>query len=238
MILAGRRFQPAWWSILLTLLGMALFIGLGSWQLHRAEYKQAIQDRFEKQLAEPYQTVSSVADLRDIQYRKLRLFGRYDNVRNLLLDNRLHRGRLGYQVLTPLMLRDSDAVLLVNRGWTPWGETRQQTAPIVQADSDGGVVGIAFYPSEPALELGEFELTGEWPLLIQNIDIEALQPGFDGRLLPWILWLAPETDDAYLRDWQPLWMRPEKSRAYAVQWFAFAVLALVLFIILNLRKVE
>ena len=238
MMIPGRRFEPPLWSILLTLLGTTLFACLGIWQLQRAELKQSIQDRFEERLAEPYQDLLSITDPEDIQYRKLRLQGSYDTVRHLLLDNRLHRGRAGYQVLTPLRLRDSDAVVLVNRGWTPWGETRQHTAPVVQPDSNGGVIGIAFVPSEPALEMGQLEITGEWPLLIQNVDIDALQPAFDGRLLPWILWLAPEADDAYLRDWQPVWMRPEKSRAYAVQWFAFAVLALLFFMILNWRKVE
>jgi len=52
------------------------------------------------------------------------------------------------------------------------------------------------------------------------------------------LWLAPEREGHYVRDWNPVWMRPEKSRAYATQWFAFALLSLVFFVILNLRKIE
>ena len=86
--------------------------------------------------------------------------------------------------------------------------------------------------------MGGVHLSGRWPQLLPYIDIEALQGAFDGRLQPWILWLAPEQPGAYVRDWQPVWMRPEKSRAYALQWFAFALLALVFFIILNLRKIE
>ena len=57
-------------------------------------------------------------------------------------------------------------------------------------------------------------------------------------MLPVVLWLAPEQQGNYVRDWNPVWMRPEKSRAYATQWFAFAVVALVFFVILNLRKIE
>jgi cytochrome oxidase assembly protein ShyY1 len=41
-----------------------------------------------------------------------------------------------------------------------------------------------------------------------------------------------------VRVWNPVWMRPEKSRAYATQWFTFALLAMVFFVILNLRKIE
>jgi cytochrome oxidase assembly protein ShyY1 len=53
-----------------------------------------------------------------------------------------------------------------------------------------------------------------------------------------VLWMAPESRGNYLRDWHPVWLPPERSRAYAVQWFSFAGIALLLFILLNLRKIE
>lgn len=238
MIIGKRRFEPAWWAVALTCCGMGLFIALGLWQLQRAVLKESMESKFEQRLAEPYRALASLDDGEDIEYRKLLLQGRYDNRRNLMVDNQLHRGRAGYYILTPLQLRDSDQVVLVNRGWTPWGESRDLPAPIVQPVALNGVAGIAYFPSEPALQMGGVTLSGEWPQLIPYIDIEALQAPFDGRLQPWVLWLAPEQQGAYLRDWKPVWMRPEKSRAYATQWFAFALLALVFFIILNLRKIE
>lgn len=238
MILGRRQFRPAWWAVMLTTLGMALFIALGVWQLQRAHLKEEIESRFQQRLAEPYQSLASVDEQRDVQYRKLRLQGRYDNTRNLLLDNQLYRGRAGYQVLTPLQIADSDRIVLVNRGWVGWGESRDHFAPIPDPVTAGGVAGIAFIPSEPALRMSELRLSGSWPQLIPYIDIDALQPAFDGNLMPYILWLAPEAQGAYVRDWKPVWMRPEKSRAYALQWFAFALLALAFFILLNLRKSE
>ncbi len=129
-------------------------------------------------------------------------------------------------------------VFLVNRGWTAWGESRDELTPIADPVSTGGVAGIAYFPSEPALQLGDVEPSASWLLLVTHIDIESLQARFEGRLLPLVLWLAPEQQGAYVRDWNPVWMRPEKSRAYATQWFAFAVVALVFFVILNLRKIE
>jgi len=238
MLIAGRRFLPTWWSVMLTAAGLSLFVALGMWQLERAAYKEAIELKFEQRLTQPYQAFSSVDDLADIEYRKLVLQGRYDNARNLLVDNQLHRGRAGYYVVTPLQLNDSDYLILVNRGWVAWGESRDELAPIPDPVSAGGVAGIAYFPSEPALQMGDVEASASWPLLVTHIDIESLQARFQGRLLPLVLWLAPEQEGAYVRDWNPVWMRPEKSRAYATQWFAFAVVALVFFVILNLRKVE
>jgi surfeit locus 1 family protein len=221
---------------------MALFIALGLWQLERANLKDEIEGRFQQRLAEPYQRLPAVDD-QDIEYRKIRLEGRYDNMHNLLVDNQLHLGRAGYYVLTPFLLKDSDRVLLVNRGWSAWGDSRDDLPPIATPDSAGGIAGIAYFPSEPALQLGdEIVLDGWTPAapyqLIPHIDINQLQPSFDGRLLPWVLWLAAEQPGYYVRDWKPVWMRPEKSRAYATQWFAFALVALVLFVIMNLRKIE
>ncbi len=238
MRVAGRRFKPALWSLALTLAGMSLFIALGFWQLQRAALKEDIENRFEQRLAEPYRALQSFDDAADLEYRKLLLQGSYDTGRSLLLDNQLHRGRAGYHVLTPLRLRDSDDVVLINRGWAPWGESRAVTAAPAEPVNVDGVAGIAYFPSEPALELGDAAADGDWPRLIPYVDIEALQPLYEGRLLPWVLWLAPEHPGEYVRDWNPVWMRPEKSRAYATQWFAFALLALVLFVILNLRKSE
>ena len=222
----------------MTVVGICVFVALGVWQLQRAQFKEEIESRFQQRLAEPYQTVLSLDDLEDVEYRKLQLRGLYDNAHNLLVDNQLHRGRAGYYVLTPLRLRDSDGIVLVNRGWVAWGESRDHPALIPDPVSADGVAGTAYFPSEPALQMGGLQLSEQWPQLIPYIDIDALQPAFAGKLQPWVLWLAPEAQGLYVRNWKPVWMRPEKSRAYAAQWFAFAVLALVFFIILNLRKIE
>jgi surfeit locus 1 family protein len=238
MIVGKRHFKPAWWSLALTLCGMAVFIVLGLWQLDRAELKEGIEARFQQRLGEDYRSWSATQDDEDIEYRRLLLQGRYDNEHSLLVDNQLHRGRAGYYILTPLQLRDSDRVVLVNRGWAAWGESRDHPAPIAAPSNADGVAGIAYFPGEPALAMGGLQLSEGWPQLIPYIDIDALQVAYDNRLLPWVLWLAPEQPGAYVRDWKPVWMRPEKSRAYATQWFAFAALALIFFIILNLRKVE
>jgi len=237
MIIGRRRFEPAWWSIALTVAGMSLFIALGMWQLQRAALKDSIETRFEQRLSEPFRSLASVEDP-EIEYRKLLLTGQYDTAHSLLVDNQLHRGRAGYYIVTPLRLRDSDYIVLVNRGWAPWGESRAQPVSIAEPVHADGVRGIAFFPSEPALAMGATGAEGDWPRLVSYLDIDALRAQFDGQLAPWVLWLAPEQPGHYVRDWNPVWMRPEKSRAYATQWFAFAFVALVFFVILNLRKIE
>lgn len=232
------RFRPARWSIALTAFGVTLFVVLGIWQLQRAAFKDAVQTRFENRLAQDYQPLRAAGDLDDIQYRKLRLEGRFERRHHFLLDNQVYRGEAGYQVITPLHLADSDHIILVNRGWAPWGETRGVLPEPEPPADTGTVLGIAFVPSAPALALGEVRVGDSWPQLIPYIDIDALREQYSPRLLPMILWMAPEQPGAYVREWDPVWLPPEKSRAYALQWFIFAGAALLLFVVLNLRKSE
>ncbi len=236
MNLGNRRFRPAGWSILVTACGVALFVSLGMWQLERAAFKDAVQAKFEQRLAEDYAPLGGEPGLDDVQYRKLRLRGEYETRHHFLLDNITFDGKAGYQVLTPLYLADSDHIILVNRGWAAWNGAREPLPLPSPPAVAGEVIGIAFVPSEPALALGEFPAGGSWPRLIPYVDIEALRQQYSSKLLPMILWMAPEHPGDYVRAWDPIWLPPEKSRAYAVQWFAFAAIATLLFFVLNLRK--
>ncbi|HEY5739471.1 MAG TPA: SURF1 family protein [Gammaproteobacteria bacterium] len=238
MIIGKRVFVPTAWSIVLTAAGVALFVSLGLWQLERADYKTGLERKFERRLAQDYRPLDSDEDFSDIQYRKLRLKGRYDLDHQFLLDNQVHEGRAGYHVLTPFRLADSDFLLLVDRGWAAWGERRSPLPPIRPPLQAGTTSGIAFVPGEPALKLGEPMPGGDWPRLITYIDIDELRQYFADDLLPMVLWMSPETPGVYLRDWDPVWLPPEKSRAYALQWFSFAAISLLLFVLLNLRKIE
>lgn len=238
MTVFGRRFRPTLLSLLLTVTAVSIFALLGNWQLERAAYKQALEDRFENRLQQDFQRFDADQPLDDLQYRRLVFNGTYDVERQFLLDNQTYRGRAGYQVLTPLYLRDSDAVLLVNRGWTAWGESRANIPAPQPPVQPGEAAGIVFYPGDPALRLGTYMQGDDWPRLVPYVDMDELQPHVSGRLLPFVLWLSPERPGAYLRAWNPVWLPPEKSRAYALQWFAFAAIAVVLFVILNLRKEE
>lgn len=238
MIIAGRQFRPALWSVLLTLIGLCLFVMLGLWQLDRAAYKAAIVNKYKMRLQQPRQIFSAGDDLADIEFRQLLVSGEYDLDHSFYLDNQLHRGAAGYRVLTPFKLAGSEDIILVDRGWVAGGASRQKLPPARPAKVGNPVVGVASLPSSDGFRLGELSLSGQWPLVIPFIDIEALQAQFSPRLLPLVLRLAPDQPGHYIRAWKPVWADPEKSRAYALQWFSFAAIAVLLFVILNLRKVK
>lgn len=243
MILFNRRFTPSWLMTIITVIGLCLFVSLGLWQLDRAAFKNGIKLRFEARLDADYRQFalresSSGLDLSDMDFRKLIFHGRYDLTRTLLIDNKIHRGQAGYHVLTPLELSRGDKIVLVNRGWVTLGKTRARL-PLIKAPAvDGSIRGIVSIPDTGGFRMGEVRLKNEWPQVIPFVDIDAMQAQFQNQLLPFILWLDPEQAGHYARQWNPVWADPEKSRAYAWQWFAFAAISLVLFIGLNLRRVD
>ncbi len=237
MTICGRQFKPAAWSIALTLVGVAVFCSLGAWQLQRADYKRGIMELFQQRLAEQHQTISieSLAEETQ-QYRRVELSGRFDVSRQLLLDNRLHQGKAGYHVLTPWLPDNSDRAVLVNRGWVPLGASRAKLPELKLPLVDSVITGIVSIPDTSGFTLGEVALGNEWPQVIPFLDMEALQAQFPGQLVPVVIWMDPEVAGHYVREWNPVWADPEKSRAYAVQWFSFAAIALLLFVVLNLGK--
>lgn len=239
----NRRFTPSWWAIILAFAGISLFVSLGLWQLDRAAFKEAIKIKFETHLDAEYRQFDareslSELDLTEIEFQKLIMRGQYDLSRTILIDNQLHRGQAGYHVLSPFTLNGVDKIVLVNRGWLALGESREQLPVIKVPPVDGLIRGIVSIPNTGGFRMGEISLNDKWPQVIPFIDIEAMQSQFQNRLLPLIIWLDSEQTGHYQRLWNPVWANPDKSRAYAWQWFAFALVTLVLFVGLNLRRVS
>jgi surfeit locus 1 family protein len=115
----------------LTVVLCLLFLTLGRWQWGRAEQKRELWAQFERGTGEVVSLgTRSITELP--RYARVRVEGRWEPRRQFLLDNRTHDGRAGYEVLTPLWL-DDGRVVLVNRGWVPFGGYRDRL-PDVSAD--------------------------------------------------------------------------------------------------------
>ena len=243
MIIFNRRFAPSWLMTALTVTGLVLFVSLGLWQLEREEYKDAIEMKFESRLEAGFRRFDGWESVSEsgwagMEFQKVIMRGRYDLGRSLLIDNQLHKGQAGYHVLTPFELTGGNKIVLVNRGWVALGHSRDELPQIEKPIVDELIRGIVNIPTTNGFRMGEVSLSDKWPQVVPFIDIEAMQETFNDRLLPIMIWLDPEQAGHYRRNWDPVWADPEKSRAYAWQWFSFAVIAVILFIVLNFKKCE
>lgn len=236
----GRRvFAPPAWGLLLTALALAAFVSLGTWQLGRAREKQALTDSF---MAGSRDVVDATGrGLGDLpRYQQVRLRGSYDVGRQVLLDNMpSSAGRPGYRVLTPLERSDGLGWLLIDRGWVPLGATRAELPEVDVVAGEREVSGILDGLPVPGLRVGPAAApdAADWPrvmLFPTETDVEsALGVDVESR----IVLLDPSYPDGFERTWRPsLGFGPERHLGYAIQWFAFAIVAVVILIALNLRR--
>ncbi|HVN46194.1 MAG TPA: SURF1 family protein [Steroidobacteraceae bacterium] len=230
-----RVFAPTIAFTLLAVLLVAVFVRLGMWQWHRGEQRAAAAVRFARgtdRLAEL--GASDGADLP--LYQRVSARGELDGAHQFLLDNRSFQGQPGYEVLTPLT-RTGAATLIVDRGWVPFTGSRSRLPDISVAPS--GPVRLtgrlAALPS-PGLALGRAPPSGDaWPKLTSFPNMAQLASALGVSVAPRILLLDPDSPFGYARAWQPPGLPPLRHYAYAVQWWSFAVLTLVLWVVMSRR---
>jgi surfeit locus 1 family protein len=112
-----RRFAPGLWPTAATLLGLAVLLGLGTWQLDRLAWKRDLIALREAQLAAPAEPLpGSAADWRSWDFRPVVVHGEFRHDLEQLFGVAAIDGRLGHHVLTPLV-REGGAAVLVDRGW-------------------------------------------------------------------------------------------------------------------------
>lgn len=204
-----------------------VLIGLGLWQLNRAEAKRiliAIQQQGENSLGV---TLSGpvAGDWQAILYKNAEAKGRYDVKHQFLLDNQVYRGKAGYFVLTPFTIEGTDMNVLVNRGWLPLGATREDIPDISMVDSPVKISGrINRFPRVGLTLAGATIPTKTWPALIQVVDADVVSRQLGYKILPFQIELDKSAANGFVREWREnSVMPPEKHVAYAVQWFLLAI---------------
>jgi surfeit locus 1 family protein len=239
----GRRvFAPPAWGVALAVVAAVAFVSLGNWQLGRAHEKQALLAEFE---AGTRETVDADGRAFDelARYQHVRINGSYDPARQLLIDNMPSPvdGRAGYRVLTPLHRADGRGWVLVDRGWVPLGATRADLPEVVVDGGPREVAGVLDALPVPGLRAGPAAAPGDrrWPRVLLFPTVADVESALGVTVESRIILLDAAAPDGFERKWRPaLGFGPERHLGYAIQWFAFALVAAVLFIALNLRRVN
>lgn len=227
----------AWWLALAVTAGVAaLFTVLGRWQWHRAGEARALRASFEAAAQQPA-LEAAPADPSSLRYHALAVRGRYEPAVQFLIDNRVHDGTAGYEVLTPFHLADDERRLLVNRGWVPVGPDRNRL-PAVAVDGRerelrGRIdrlprAGLDLAEAAPALGAAGVHVVS-YPTAAE-LAAALGRPTFAYQLL-----LDPGAADGFARDWRVQGLLPERHLAYAGQWWLLAALAVVIGAVTTLR---
>jgi surfeit locus 1 family protein len=221
--------RPILWPTLFTALGVAVMLALGTWQVQRLSWKNALIAHIEARMAAPPVPLPAViADPADWDYRRVTVTGNFRHDRELDLAARVHDGIVGYQIVTPLERADGGAVL-VNRGFVPADRRDPASRAAGQVGGTVTVEGIARVPvrrgwmqpdNEPAKNL--------W--FWTDLPAMAQAAGVAGGVAPVIVEAGAGANPGGLPiGGQTHLSLPNDHLQYAITWYALAVVLAVVY---------
>lgn len=231
-------------SHVLVLTVVVVCVALGQWQLDRLAQVRAnnalLEQRLEATPLDLADLVDAPVDEEALEFRRARAVGTYRVDQEVLQRNQPHPGQTGFGVLTPLELEDG-GVVLVRRGTVP--PTMDQP-PVEEAAPPGGTVAVEGILERPVPQPGFGPQDPDDGVLerVFHTDTARLDRQVDGALYPMVLRLQPSavgpggsTDDEVAFDTLPVPPAPPvldeaNHLSYAVQWHAFATIALVTYL--------
>ena len=204
----------------------AACVRLGVWQLDRLDERKQRNALYSERLTLPPIDLAT-GDLPDsLHFRRAFVTGMFDYSKQVVVVARTLGGAPGVRIVTPLVLPDGRAVL-VERGWTysPDGR-RVDLDRLAEADSTA-VAGILL--AEHPARIQTVAAGSDWPIYVRSPVPRVLQSRF-----PYVL------SDFVFRRTTPSAGAPDGLRvvplpafdegphlSYAIQWFSFAVIAIV-----------
>jgi surfeit locus 1 family protein len=224
------RQSRFWLLSVAALLVAAITFSLGQWQLRRAAQKEALQAAIESQTGQPIldnRTLAAFPDAQQAVHRQAVLKGLWQPGHTVFLDNRPMRGKVGFVVVTPLLLAGTSHVILVQRGWVQRDFTDRTRLPDVPTPSGPVTVRGRIAPSPSKL----YDFKGvESGRIRQNIDPSTFGGEIRMPLLNVSLLQTGAASDGLLRDWAAPSLGIETHYGYALQWFGLCALVVVLYL--------
>lgn len=239
MTSSTRQFRAQAIPTVIMVILAPLFFGLGLWQLDRAEQKRSQGSALEMRRKQPQLSLNGpLPDAEQLLFRKVEAQGRYLNQRSILIENRKHQGKTGYHLITPLQLFENAGVVLINRGWIAHD---QLDRALLEAEMEETVrvEGEVRIPRPPAIELhqddaGPGAKPPRWPFL--TLDHFSGWSGLE--ILPFVILQSPGDGHGFVRQWPHPRVSDMMHIGYALQWFAFALITLLVWLRLSLHKTE
>jgi surfeit locus 1 family protein len=187
---AARRRNP-WTALVAGLVGIAILIGLGTWQVERLAWKEGLLASIDQRIHSAPRPLADMerqfAETGDVEYWPVKVEGSFDHAgeRHFLAT---YHGTSGFYVYTPLRLGDGRFVL-VNRGFVPYERKDPATRPEGQLAGQVTITGLARnpLPEKPSLLVPDNEPDKNifyW----KDRDLMAKSAGLDpARLVPFFI---------------------------------------------------
>lgn len=234
MVAFGYRFEPKLWAIAITMVSVISFLELGKWQLSRADEKNMRHKQLEQYAKQPAVTLPGTqVSLKSFQYRDVEVRGEYLSEYTIYLDNKTYQGRAGYHIITPLKIKNSPLHVPINRGWIALGNDRSILPSVAEVEGEVKVVGTVVSPEIRTLELSDSFAEGKvW----DNFNLQRYQEATGLEMQPIMILQKDALKDGLIRDWSKPDSGASKNIGYAIQWFSLAATAIIIFLVLNVKR--
>ena len=229
-----RRLGPGG-TFVVVLMAFAVLIALGTWQMERRAWKAELIATMEQRLALAPLAVETVLASREaVDFRPLRASGSFRHDREFYLAARSYQGKLGYHVVTPLVLNDGRTTVMVDRGWVPVDRRDPASRPLGQIAGAVSVTGIARLPPRPGVFTPDNRPEqNQW----YWIDITAMaQLAGAAQVAPFVIDAAADNSPGGLPiGGQTRITLSNDHLQYAITWYALAVVLAVIYLV-SLRR--
>ena len=237
--MSATRFNIQLVPTIAFLLVLPALIGLGFWQLDRAEQKRSLQARYDARMSdEPIAIGAELRNPQELQFRRVSISGYYDESHTIFLDNRVHKGVPGYYVITPLKLIRNETRVLVNRGWVPLGADRKKLPDVRPPKTLQRIIGVATVPHAKVFRLAPAAAIGKkWQQVWQHMNMKRFAGAVNYPVQPVVVLLDPASQaGGFVREWKRLDTGIAVHQGYAFQWFSLAVALVAIYLFLSLRR--
>ena len=230
---SGTR-RAHWLPTLAALVSVVLCVIAGNWQHRRMLEKEALHDAIARAAAmAPVPLPTDTHEWTAWRFRPVVATGEYDERRQILIDNKVHDGRVGFDVVTPLRLGDGRAVL-VDRGFVPLRGSRANLPSAPAPTGRVDVHGRVDIPPSHYFELGN----GSAPagIVWEHLDPQRFAKASGVEVLPIVIQATDQrTSDGLVHDFPLPDTGIERHLSYMVQWYTFAAMAAGLWVWFTFR---
>lgn len=239
--MAHPLLRPRWLigSVLVALIVTGC-VAAGFWQLRRLEERRDVNAKVRARsgttIPLPTEGFDGDAAIDDLIYRRVEVTGTYDRAKEFLVRFRGRRGLPGYEVVTPLLTEKG--TVLVDRGWVPLEQGDRWKVPSPTTPSGKvTVIGLLAPPEHGAPRIARPSTPGQ-PLVAGSIATSQLARVLELEDVYAVhILAAPGAADAPF----PVAVDPPDlgegpHRDYAVQWFLFAAVGVVGWVLLLRRR--
>jgi surfeit locus 1 family protein len=221
----------------ITVVSALVFVRLGLWQVSRLRERRALNaTALAARSAEPVLIDSSHAPWSELANRRIVVTGTYDFEGEIVLRGQSAGGVPGVRIITPLRPLTGDTAILVQRGFVPAPDA--STVDLLPLREAGAVrvSAIGFLLPDTGVA-GERRQASNGQVTWRRIDLTESRKQLSYPVAQLLALQLPDTSlPALPRRDPPALLDDGPHLSYAVQWFSFAVTALVIGSLIGFRR--